>query len=48
MQINQPNGVTRKMRERKLRSDVNWERALKQKGRKTRFGCAVKMKSTIQ
>ena len=32
MQINQPKGIQSKMREDKLRSDVNWRGALKQKG----------------
>jgi hypothetical protein len=44
MESNQPEGVKRKTRERKLRSDLNWQRALKQKrcktkGRKTRRMC---------
>jgi len=44
MESSQPEDVKRKMRERKLRSDVNWQRALKQKwcktkGRKTRPRC---------
>jgi len=32
MQINQPQGIKPKMKERKFRSGVNWHRVLKQKG----------------
>ena len=32
MEGSQPKGVKLKLRDRKLRSGVNWERALKQKG----------------
>jgi len=32
-------GVKSKMGERKLRKDVNWQGALKEKGRKTRTVC---------
>jgi hypothetical protein len=32
MECSQPKGVKQKMRERKLRSGVNWHGALKQKG----------------
>lgn len=31
MQMNQPKGVKRKMREHKLRNRVNWQKTLKQK-----------------
>jgi hypothetical protein len=34
-------GVKQKIRERKLRSDANWQRALKHKRRKTRDGCSL-------
>ena len=38
MQINQPKGVKPKRRERRLRSGVNWQGALKQKGVKQGLG----------
>jgi hypothetical protein len=41
MQTNKPKGVKPKTRKRKLRSGVNWQVALKQKGVKQGLGIVV-------